>query len=335
VAGCIPLANSRLYVAAKYSKDPNCLELTTDPKKPEEFRHYYLIAQSASEFGSWITALCEAGATFVTPDPACAELRYVNEARQSALFQPPVFGLQDYVEKRGQRNKALKLSFFRLEVSREGQMALQYYPKADSVEPKGTIPLLTAEVREDRDDELRWGLKVPSREYFFQCKTKQDRDRWVQAVTLIKDQLRTNPNATSFSLPRSIELPAARAAGADPAAAAPQPPPLSVAASVPPPSALASASVGAAAPLSSSLPPGRAPASRSPAPFESWGVAEVGRWLESLSLGDYVAAFSKEQITGDVLSEISDEMLKALGVDALGHRLKILKSVREMKSSVS
>ena len=39
----------------------------------------------------------------------------------------------------------------------------------------------------------------------------------------------------------------------------------------------------------------------------SWTVSDVGRWLDSLSLGQYVAAFTEASVDGPFLLELREE----------------------------
>jgi class 3 adenylate cyclase len=56
---------------------------------------------------------------------------------------------------------------------------------------------------------------------------------------------------------------------------------------------------------------------------------DVGTWLSGLGLGQYEAVFRENEIEADVLTELTDQHLKDLGV-SLGHRLKILRAIREI-----
>jgi SAM domain (Sterile alpha motif) len=47
-------------------------------------------------------------------------------------------------------------------------------------------------------------------------------------------------------------------------------------------------------------------------------------WLRSLGLGKYEAAFRENEIDETVLPSLTHEILKELGVTAVGHRLKLL-----------
>ncbi len=55
-------------------------------------------------------------------------------------------------------------------------------------------------------------------------------------------------------------------------------------------------------------------------------IVDVQGWLASLGLGQYASAFAAQQIDGDVIAELTDADLQALGLP-LGPRKKILKAV--------
>src|SRR5438309_11803834 len=56
---------------------------------------------------------------------------------------------------------------------------------------------------------------------------------------------------------------------------------------------------------------------------------DVGTWLSGLGLGQYEAVFRESEIDTDVLTELTEHHLKDLGV-SLGHRLKMLRAIREL-----
>ena len=60
---------------------------------------------------------------------------------------------------------------------------------------------------------------------------------------------------------------------------------------------------------------------------------DVGDWLRSLGLGQYEAAFRDNEIDGAVLSRLTVDDLKDLGVAAVGHRRKILSAIEELNPS--
>jgi class 3 adenylate cyclase/tetratricopeptide (TPR) repeat protein len=61
---------------------------------------------------------------------------------------------------------------------------------------------------------------------------------------------------------------------------------------------------------------------------------DVGTWLSGLGLGQYEAVFRESEIDVDVLTELTDQHLKDLGV-LLGHRLKMLRAIRQLGGSAA
>ena len=57
---------------------------------------------------------------------------------------------------------------------------------------------------------------------------------------------------------------------------------------------------------------------------------DVGNWLRSLGLGEYEASFKENRIDAEVLSRLTAEDLKELGVIAVGDRRKILTAIGDM-----
>ncbi|HWI11205.1 MAG TPA: adenylate/guanylate cyclase domain-containing protein, partial [Burkholderiaceae bacterium] len=56
-------------------------------------------------------------------------------------------------------------------------------------------------------------------------------------------------------------------------------------------------------------------------------MSELERWLEGLGLGAHAQAFAEQGIEFDLLPELGDDDLKALGVAQLGHRKRLLKAI--------
>jgi hypothetical protein len=56
----------------------------------------------------------------------------------------------------------------------------------------------------------------------------------------------------------------------------------------------------------------------------SGGTIDIGDWLRGLGLGQYEASFRENEIDDMVLSTLTAEDLKDLGVDIVGHRRKLL-----------
>ena len=68
-------------------------------------------------------------------------------------------------------------------------------------------------------------------------------------------------------------------------------------------------------------------------PLPDMSPSDVGSWLSSLSLPQYAAAFTSNNIDGGALSTLSASELQSLGISALGHRKKILKAIDELKAT--
>src|SRR5690349_2407888 len=66
---------------------------------------------------------------------------------------------------------------------------------------------------------------------------------------------------------------------------------------------------------------------------QGWNM-DLGLWLRTLGLSQYEGAFRESEIDAEVLPELTDQHLKDLGV-ALGHRLKMLRSIRELGAKTS
>ena len=54
---------------------------------------------------------------------------------------------------------------------------------------------------------------------------------------------------------------------------------------------------------------------------------DVAQWLRNLSLDEYEALFRENHIDGSVLSALTTEDLKELGIASVGHRRKLLYAI--------
>src|SRR5256886_5503752 len=59
---------------------------------------------------------------------------------------------------------------------------------------------------------------------------------------------------------------------------------------------------------------------------------DIGGWLRSLGLEQYEAAFRENAIDDSVLSSLTAEDLKELGVGAVGHRRKLLNAIAALRA---
>src|ERR1700751_4269233 len=58
-------------------------------------------------------------------------------------------------------------------------------------------------------------------------------------------------------------------------------------------------------------------------------------WLERLGMSEYARTFAENDIDFSVLSDLTDQHLKDLGVSSLGHRLRMLRAIGELANTVA
>jgi len=63
---------------------------------------------------------------------------------------------------------------------------------------------------------------------------------------------------------------------------------------------------------------------------ELWSTGEVGVWLDAIGLGEYKAVFAENCIEGETLISLSKADVKELGVEKVGHRVKLDKEIRKL-----
>lgn len=63
-----------------------------------------------------------------------------------------------------------------------------------------------------------------------------------------------------------------------------------------------------------------------------WSTKEVTAWLATNELEMYKSVFEKESINGETLMELTPEELDSIGVKKLGHKKKLLRLIKKMKS---
>lgn len=69
----------------------------------------------------------------------------------------------------------------------------------------------------------------------------------------------------------------------------------------------------------------------SPRSFADWSTWEVAEHLDRLGMGHHVNAFLEADIDGDALVYLDADMLSDLGVSSVGQRLKLLRSIYDLK----
>src|SRR5271169_635364 len=59
-------------------------------------------------------------------------------------------------------------------------------------------------------------------------------------------------------------------------------------------------------------------------------MQQIADWLEKLGLGQYAQRFAENDINFAILSDLSDQDLKELGMASLGHRRQLLRAIAEL-----
>jgi hypothetical protein len=57
---------------------------------------------------------------------------------------------------------------------------------------------------------------------------------------------------------------------------------------------------------------------------------DVAQWLRSLGLAQYEQAFRDNAVDADTLTRLTSDDLKELGVQAVGHRRKLLDAISDL-----
>jgi hypothetical protein len=68
---------------------------------------------------------------------------------------------------------------------------------------------------------------------------------------------------------------------------------------------------------------------------ETWSIAEVSSWMESIGKGKYREVFEQHRINGSRLVLLDDPTLGAMGMQRLGHRKRLLKDILELSAPKS
>ena len=62
-------------------------------------------------------------------------------------------------------------------------------------------------------------------------------------------------------------------------------------------------------------------------------MQQIADWLERLGLGQYAQRFAENDISFSILSDLTDQDLKEIGVSSLGHRRQLLRAIGEFKNT--
>ena len=62
-------------------------------------------------------------------------------------------------------------------------------------------------------------------------------------------------------------------------------------------------------------------------------MQQIANWLQKLGLGQYAQRFAENDITFDILPDLSDQDFEKIGVASLGHRRQLLRAIVELKGA--
>jgi class 3 adenylate cyclase len=60
-------------------------------------------------------------------------------------------------------------------------------------------------------------------------------------------------------------------------------------------------------------------------------MQQLADWLGKLGLGQYAQRFAENDINFSILSDLTDQDLKEIGVSSLGHRRQLLRAIAELR----
>ncbi|KAF9428092.1 Adaptor for signal transduction [Podila epigama] len=66
-----------------------------------------------------------------------------------------------------------------------------------------------------------------------------------------------------------------------------------------------------------------------------WSVETTGHWLTGVGYEENVQAFKENDITGDILLELTHDTLKDMGMHSTGRRIRLLKMIAELRLHVA
>ena len=62
-------------------------------------------------------------------------------------------------------------------------------------------------------------------------------------------------------------------------------------------------------------------------------MSDISTWLKTLGLERYVEVFESNEIDLDLAQDLDDESLEKLGITVMGHRLKILRALKNLPTA--
>jgi len=64
---------------------------------------------------------------------------------------------------------------------------------------------------------------------------------------------------------------------------------------------------------------------------QEWSVEQVCEWLKRIGMEEYEGVFRSNKIDGYSLLELTQDLLKDMEITAVGHRVRIMKQIEELK----
>ncbi|KAG0182148.1 polar growth protein [Apophysomyces sp. BC1034] len=68
---------------------------------------------------------------------------------------------------------------------------------------------------------------------------------------------------------------------------------------------------------------------------EDWSTDRVATWLQSVGLGMVADNFIEQEITGDILLDLTIDSLKELGISTYGKRYKVMNAINKLKATAA
>lgn len=69
-----------------------------------------------------------------------------------------------------------------------------------------------------------------------------------------------------------------------------------------------------------------------PDSVKNWDEERVGEYLRSIKCGEYEKIFRKNHINGENLLEMDKEVLKEMGIDKVGDRVRIFLGIKKLRT---
>lgn len=68
-------------------------------------------------------------------------------------------------------------------------------------------------------------------------------------------------------------------------------------------------------------------------PIQEWSIEGVTEWLDKIQMTEYSKVFTEQAIDGHALTGLQEHHLQEMGINKIGHRVKIMNHIQHLKSS--